>query len=77
MLYGKWGSWDGKPLKEEPLFYQGIDERQADLLSKVSDELITTGKKLEKLRKEIDMSEVIHIFDWYKTYYVDQIVVYR
>lgn len=73
MMYGKWGNWDGKPLKEEPLFYQGIDERQADLLSRVSDELITTGKQLEKLRKEIDMSEVIHIFDWYKTYYVDQI----
>lgn len=73
ILYGKWGDWDGKPLQKEPLFYQGIDERQADLLSKVSDELIATGKMLEQLKEGIYMSQVIHIFDWYKTYYKDQI----
>lgn len=73
MIYGKWGDWDGKPLTEEPLFYQGIDEKQASLLSTVSDELISAGKKLEELRKDVDMSQVLHIFDWYKTYYGDQI----
>ena len=73
MMYGKWGDWDGKPLKDEPLFYQGIDEKQSTLLSTVSDELIATGKELEKLKQGVDMSQVLHIFDWYKTYYSDQI----
>lgn len=73
ILFGKWESWDGKPLPEKPLFYQGVDETQANLLSKVSDEVLATGKELEKLRSGIDMSEVIHIFDWYKIYYKDQV----
>lgn len=73
IMYGKWGTWDGNPVPEKPLFYQGVDERQADLLSKVSDEVVATAKHLEKVKEGIDMSEVIHIFDWYKLYYRDQV----
>jgi len=73
MMYGKWGNWDGKPLKEAPLFYQGVDERQEELLSKVSYELLATAKEIEKVRKDVDMSEVIHLFDWFKIHYKDQI----
>ncbi|XP_076079366.1 opine dehydrogenase-like isoform X1 [Mytilus galloprovincialis] len=73
LLYGKWGDWDGTPVPEKPLFYQGVDEIQAELLSKVSDEVLATAKELAKLRNGCDMSEVIHIFDWYKIYYKDQV----
>ena len=73
IMYGKWSQWDGKPLKEKPLFYQGIDERQAELLSGVSDECMATAKAIEKKIEGLDMSDVIHVFDWYLNYYSDQI----
>jgi hypothetical protein len=34
MMYGKWENWDGKPLKTEPLFYQGVDEREAKVTAR-------------------------------------------
>lgn len=73
IMYGKWSSWDGTPLSEKPLFYQGIDERQAKLLSGVSDECVATAKAIEKKIAGLDMSDVIHVFDWYLNYYSDQI----
>lgn len=73
LMYGKWSLYDGTPLKEKPLFYQGVDEKQTKLLSGVSDECIAIGKAIEKQIPGIDMSEVIHIFDWYLAYYADQI----
>lgn len=73
LMYGQWSSFDRTPLKEKPLFYQGVDEKQAILLSGVSDECIAIGKAIEKQIPGTDMSEVIHIFDWYLAYYADQI----
>lgn len=73
IMYGRWAAWDGEPLSEKPLFYQGIDERQAELLSGISDECVETSKAIEKKIKGLDMSDVIHVFDWYKNYYSDQI----
>nr|NP_001295792.2 opine dehydrogenase-like [Crassostrea gigas] len=73
IMYGKWSQWDGKPLSEKPLFYQGLDERQAELLSGVSDECVATAKAIEKKVPGLDMSDVIHVFDWYLNYYSDQI----
>lgn len=73
VLYGKWRNWDGKPVSEAPLFYQGVDDEQADFLSKVSDEVVATAKEINRQKKDLDMSEVIHIYDWYKLYYHEQI----
>ena len=73
LMYGRWKDWDGKPLAEAPLFYQGVDDLQADLLSKVSDEVVATATAIHEQRNELDMSEVIHIFDWYTIYYKDQV----
>lgn len=72
LMYGKWRNFDGKALPEKPLFYQGIDEEQASLLSKVSDEIINTAQVIAEKRK-VDMSAVIHIFDWFKEYYSQEI----
>lgn len=73
VLYGKWRNWDGNPIPEAPLFYQGVDDEQAEFLSKVSDEVVATAKEINRQRSDLDMSEVIHIYDWYKLYYHEQI----
>lgn len=73
VMYGKWSVWNGEPLDEKPLFYQGVDDRQAKLLSTVSDEIIAVGKEIERQRPDMKMSSVNHIFDWYKDYYQDQV----
>ena len=57
ILYGQWEGWDGKPLDEPPLFYNGLTESAANLLSSVSDEIVKIGKALE-LKTEADMSNV-------------------
>lgn len=73
IMYGKWGKWDGTPLPEKPLFYQGIDEIQAEYLTKASDEMMNTAKAIEKQKPDVKMDDVIHIFDWYKVCYKNQI----
>ncbi|XP_053393900.1 opine dehydrogenase-like [Mercenaria mercenaria] len=73
VIYGKWRNWDGNPVPEAPLFYQGVNDEQADFLSKVSDEVVATAKKIQSRIEKLDMSEVIHIYDWYKLYYHEQI----
>lgn len=69
IMYGQWKDWDGKPVGEKPLFYQGLTPFAAELLSKCSDELIETGKAIQKAAPQLDMSGVLHIFDWYKKAY--------
>jgi len=69
IMYGQWKDWDGLPLDKKPLFYQGLTPAAAELLSKCSDELIETGKAIQKVAPHLDMSGVIHILDWYKKAY--------
>ncbi|XP_078351401.1 tauropine dehydrogenase-like isoform X2 [Oculina patagonica] len=64
ILYGQWEGWDGKPLDEPPLFYNGLSEPAANLLSSVSDEIVNIGRALE-LKTEADMSNVVHIHQWH------------
>ena len=37
--YGRWRTWDGKPLAKKPLFYQGVDNETADVLTGISDDI--------------------------------------
>ena len=70
ILYGQWEGWDGKPLDEPPLFYNGLTESAANLLSSVSDEIVNIGKALE-LKTGADMSNVRYIaFYLFKTAFV-------
>ena len=57
ILYGQWEGWDGKPLDEPPLFYNGLTESAANLLSSVSDEVVKTAKVVEE-KSGADMSNV-------------------
>ena len=44
-------------MDEPPLFYTGLTESVANLLSSVSDEIVNIGKAIE-LKTEADMSNV-------------------
>ena len=57
ILYGQWEGWQGKPVEEPPLFYNGLKEPAADLLSSISDEIVKIAKLIE-LNTEADMSHV-------------------
>lgn len=57
ILYGQWEGWDGKPLDQPPLFYIGITESTADLISSMCDEVLETAKLITE-KSGADMSEV-------------------
>ena len=57
LLYGQWEGWNGKPLDEPPLFYNGLTASTANLLSSISDEIVNIGNAVE-LNSEADMSNV-------------------
>ena len=73
ILYGRWKDWDGKPVPEPPLFYNGLDEATADLIAGVSDEILATAKAIMKQRPGVDLSNVEHIFQWYLRTYPEDI----
>lgn len=57
ILYGQWEGWDGKPLDQPPLFYIGITESTADLISSMCDEVLETAKLITE-KSGADMSEL-------------------
>jgi hypothetical protein len=64
IMYGRWKDWDGEPLEHPPLFYQGIDEATAELLGKVSEEIVETSKRIMAEYPQADLSQVIPMYDW-------------
>ncbi len=64
IMFGRWKDWDGKPLDQPPLFYQGIDEETADLLGRVSDEVVATSRRIMTAYPQVDLSRVIPMYDW-------------
>ena len=73
ILYGRWKDWDNKPVDEEPLFYQGIDEDTAKLLETCSQEFQDVAHAITAKHPEVDMSELLDIYNWYLTYYKEDI----
>ena len=57
IMYGQWEGWDGIPLDQPPLFYNGLTESAANLLSSMCDEIVNTAKKIEQ-KSGVDMSKV-------------------
>lgn len=64
IMYGRWKDWDGEPLDEPPLFFQGIDEFTADLLSKLSAEVVAISKRIMAEYPHVDLSQVIPMYEW-------------
>ena len=53
IMYGRWKDWDGAPLDENPLFYNGLDEFSASILSAASDEVVATAKAIMQQRNQV------------------------
>ncbi|KAK3604495.1 hypothetical protein CHS0354_001175 [Potamilus streckersoni] len=73
ILFGKWKDWDGKPVNSEPLFYQGIDEFTANLMTECSKEFLDVAHAIMAQRPNVDLNAVQDIYEWYLTYYKDDI----
>eukprot|EP01083_Nonionella_stella_P220092 787801_1 len=75
IMYSHWSKWDGKPLKTKPLFYQGLSKEGADIMIKMSDEIIAVSNSIIKYlgTKGIKIDITIDgIFKWYKDAYTNQ-----
>ena len=57
LLYGQWEGWQGNPVDEPPLFYNGLTEAVVNLLSSISDEIVNIARVIE-LKTEVNMSDV-------------------
>ena len=50
IMYGYWRNWDGKPLDEKPLFYNGLDQESAEVLSAVSKECVSLAEGMYQIK---------------------------
>lgn len=73
IMYGCWKNWDGRPLDKKPLFYQGVDAWSANLVDDVNKEIVATAREIQRRYPQLDMSGVIHVFDWYKRAYPNDV----
>ncbi len=65
VMYANFKNWDGTATyAEKPLFYQGLSEEAAELMSQVSDEIQAICSHLEGRFAGLDLSMVRHVFDW-------------
>jgi hypothetical protein len=73
-MYGRWGpeSWDGKPKDEKPLFYQGVDEFTATVLTGMTEEVQQTCRKMESLVPGLDLRDACTLQQWYMDCYDGQ-----
>merc|ERR1719203_712431 len=71
IMFSQWSRWSGDPLDKMPLFYQGADEFTAKVLTNLSDEILSVRDAITKAYPQVDLSDVIHIKDWYKMSYPD------
>jgi hypothetical protein len=64
IVYGRWRNWDGGSLDHLPLFYREVDPFTADLLSAISGEVVATSRRIMSEHPEVDLSQVIPMYDW-------------
>ncbi|KAL8589164.1 hypothetical protein ACOMHN_052502 [Nucella lapillus] len=65
LMYGRWGDWDGTPLREKPLFYQGLSKEAASILGMVSEEIVQTARAISQARPEVTLDHVEHLEPWF------------
>lgn len=74
ILYGRFQDWDGSPLAEAPLFYQGVDARTAEVLEQMSAEVQQLRRALQGRFPSLDLSAVRPLAEWLKRSYPDDIL---
>eukprot|EP00930_Biecheleria_cincta_P082233 TRINITY_DN71_c0_g1_i3.p1 TRINITY_DN71_c0_g1~~TRINITY_DN71_c0_g1_i3.p1 ORF type:complete len:882 (+),score=179.88 TRINITY_DN71_c0_g1_i3:63-2648(+) len=73
VMYGRWCAekWDGKPVAEKPLFYQGVEEFSEGVLLGLTGEVQAVRKKLEELCG-LDLRDAVDLKQWYMDCYSGQ-----
>jgi hypothetical protein len=74
ILYGRFQDWDGSPLAEAPLFYQGVDARTAKVLEQMSAEVQQLRRALQRRFPSLDLSAVRPLAEWLQRSYPDDIL---
>jgi hypothetical protein len=74
VMYSRWCSekWDGKPLAEKPLFYQGVDDFAEKVLTDLSDEVQKVCRKVEELVPGMELKDACTLHQWYLDSYAGQ-----
>ena len=74
-MYAQFHNWDEKtPFAEKPLFYTGITDEGADLLSKISEEVQETRRLLEKQYPGLSLEYTRPTEEWFVKAYKNTIV---
>ena len=73
IMYAKWRNWQGQPLDDPPLFYQGIDEIAAKYLQAVSDESVAIAEEIAKRCPKVNISRIGSLYKWLVDHYADQV----
>jgi hypothetical protein len=64
IMYGCWKDWDGTAVATVPLFYGSISERTADLLNRVSQEIVATAMRIVETHPSADLSSAVPMYEW-------------
>jgi len=74
VMYGRWcpEKWDGKPLAEKPLFYQGVEEFSESVLLGLTGEVQAIKQKMEELIPGLNLKDAVHLKQWYLDCYAGQ-----
>ena len=75
IMFGRLQDWDGQPFAADavPLFYAGVDERTAQVLQEMSDEIQSLCRALEQRLPGLDLSSVAPLRKWLLDAYPSQI----
>merc|ERR1719189_1525533 len=73
VMYGRWCSekWDGQPVAEKPLFYQGVEEFTEDVLLQLTGEVQAVRQKMEELTG-MNLKDACDLKQWYMDSYGGQ-----
>jgi hypothetical protein len=69
VMYGLFRDWDGKPFEIAPKFYQSVDDENAQLLQRLSAEVLTVRDVIERGYPNLDLSSVLSLHDWLRRAY--------
>mmetsp|Transcript_62713 Transcript_62713/g.194192 ORF Transcript_62713/g.194192 Transcript_62713/m.194192 type:complete len:840 (+) Transcript_62713:50-2569(+) len=74
VMYGRWcpEKWDGEPVAEKPLFYQGVEEFTEGVLLGLTSEVQAVRKRMEELIPGLDLSDAVDLKQWYLDCYAGQ-----
>merc|ERR1719436_28687 len=74
VMYGRWcpEKWDGNPVAEKPLFYQGVEEFSEGVLLGLTGEVQAIRKKMEELVPGLDLKDAVDLKQWYMDCYKGQ-----